>query len=260
MRLRQISLAVAGLSLGALVHLLTPPAEMSLAREPGVLAKGLTWLMPAALANDVDDRIGFFLAEGARRSARVAATVVPGGWFGSAASESPREKPRRVASRLKPAADIPPVLQFPVATIFEDTTLRRGDYVMGLTGPRVFRGETGVMPQARDFVAANRVRLPKRDRALLAALSAPAPVRVAGKAQPVRVASVPTTQSAETRLEIRTVGTSEAPRVVGGVTILTPLVRPEPVPVLGALQRVTALSATAQAAGIDGGNLRLLLN
>ncbi len=260
MRLRRISLAIAGLSLAALVHLLTPPAEMPLAREPGFLAKGLAWLMPAALANDVDDRIGFFLAEGARRSARVAATVVPGGWFGSAASEAPREKPRRVVSPLKPAADVPPALQFPVATIFEDTTLRRGDYVMGLTGPRVFRGEAGMTPQARDFVAVNRVRLPKRDRALLAALSVPAPVRVAQKAQPVRLASVPLARSGSPRLDIRTVGTPEAPRVVGGVTILTPLVRPEPVPVLGALQRVSALPTSAQAAGIDAGNLRLLLN
>ncbi len=65
--------------------------------------------------------------------------------------------------------DIPVLMQTPVASVFEDSTLRPGDMVVTERGIEVFRGRPGRSRHDRDdFVAVDMKRLPKSERAMLA--------------------------------------------------------------------------------------------
>lgn len=140
---------------------------------------------PAA-ANDIDNRINFFLGQPNTVTLRSAPRRLSSGTAGDAplvfripAGALMNVHTRRVPSHELQSRqngmsaiydDMPTPRQYPVASVFEDPTLRKGDLVVTDSGIRVFRGRVGDTHRLADFVRWQPNQGTKRERADIAAL------------------------------------------------------------------------------------------
>ncbi len=110
--------------------------------------------------------------------------------------------------------DIPVLMQKPVASVYEDPTLRPGDMVVTERGVEVFRGRAGRDRHSQaDFVAVDLRRLPKAERTMLSQVDN----QVKGIYREARRSADGRVAEAET-FTVRSV----KPRVIPGVAAIIP--------------------------------------
>jgi hypothetical protein len=139
----------------------------------------------------------------------------------------PSNKPKNIGfkeikqqeSSLPELDDTPTPRQYPVASIYEDPTLRYGDFVVMPSGVKIFKGRIKASHRARDFVAVRMSELPKRERIIISNANRPSNIIVLS-AQPRPIVKLMAVQRLAS-LDLR--GTTNRPRVVQGVTILHPV-------------------------------------
>lgn len=139
------------------------------------------------LANDIGDRINFFLSQpntvtvyaNARRTTdRMSHGApllfqIPAGVQRSVNMRSVQDadQARRTHEFSIFADDLPPARQYPVASIYQDSTLRKGDIVVTNTGIQVFHGSVKNNHRPSDFARWRSAQSSKRDREALSLIA-----------------------------------------------------------------------------------------
>lgn len=172
MRLRQVSLFIAFTSVGAIAAMLVPPERINWKQIA-------SFVMSPAVAGDIEDRMNFFLTQHQDKVKRASVQRAPVSHDTTASLSfrvfgSPATKTRTAKASSgrpghgKPLDETPTLRQYPVASIYEDQTLRYGDYVVMPSGVKIFRGRIKASHRARDFVPVRMSQVPKRERAIIA--------------------------------------------------------------------------------------------
>lgn len=154
-----------------------------------LLLSGLTLAMSVSptFANDIDDRVNFFLSQPNSVSLRANVRRAPGINSDEVPLmfRIPSHVRTSVHTRHAPKSDLrlgnaglsilsddmPALRQYPVASIYQDPTLRKGDIVVTNTGIQVFRGRESDSHRRADFVRWQPSQSSKLERANLSALA-----------------------------------------------------------------------------------------